>query len=800
VKPVEEVDAEDGSLPVKHGIVVGKVPPRRRVGGLDFREGSSESPRISRAARMAMRCVAASLCAMWAIAWAAFAAARSETTAIRPSGVKAFIDRPGVYAFGLDRLGGLAGWEAGLPTELLSLTCRDRVVRHWLEVDGSGAERRLLFVADSTVFRPADLRDARPLRVVRLTWDDSAGSDTVRVLPAQPEFQLGEADLSELEEATVWRRLHLEQNVLRAAVTMGDADDVDTLWYWAMLTQQSSSQLEVEIGDLPDLSPAEGLDLEITLRLLGWSRTDVTKHMSQHHVDVYLNGRKIGESLFDGRRSLSFHFKDVPDSLLRPGSNRLRLKIPERAVNGSTDPLLDIVYLDWIEVRFRANSPLENGNAPLSLDASDQARWLPDPAGSPTSRLFAAAGWSAPRQQVGGWVLPPCEATEVWIVDDDEIRAPLAVEPLSAGTGPLVADAEYVMIAPPELASGAARLAEFHRSLGRTVAVVDPTAVYDEFGGGERSAEAIRRFLGSLYERTGRLRWVLLVGDADWFEPDDRSPAPDQDPTDRNRVPSWTFISRYGPAASDHFYASDNRDERVPRFAVGRLPVVDAGALDAYVSKVIAWITASGPPGGPSMLMLSDSSKGSRLQHERMRKRLADVRVDLFSPDFSSGGSDLNDAAIAAFGRNPSLVYFGGHGSRYMWELGEPDHPKPGSFFDREDVGRLEPTIRQPIVLSMSCATAPFDHPSADSLGEVMVLSGSRGAVAFVGASALLHTPPRFGEFLVAGLVENETLGDAFVAAKRRTNNLQVSHLYNLLGDPGLPLSTGHQDAGAEKQ
>ncbi len=720
-------------------------------------------------------------------------ALEAATAGVSP-GAKLYVDRPGVYAVDLQRIVSLTGAPPDLPAPGLRLTCRGRVVPHWL-VDEGPAGRRLLFLADSAMFRPGDVRDATPMRVVMLTWD--AGQVAA---PASGRSGLpGPGAPAELTTATVRRRLHLEQNVLRAAVTSGDADAVDTLWYWAMLTQQSSSQLEVDLGDLSDRATEGQLDLEVTVRLLGWSRTPAPGAESQHRVDLFLNDQKIGESAFDGRRKSSIQVEGIPASMLRDGGNRLRIKVPARAVRGSPDPLLDIVYVDWVDVRYTAGSPLASGAAPLLLGASPVPRWLPDPAGPPASRLMTAAGWTATRRREGGWVVPPCAMTEVWVVDRDDVREPIALEPRSTGARSIPADVEYVMIAPSELRAGAERLAELHRRLGQTVAVVSANAVDDEFGGGERSAAAIRRFLRWQYDRTRSLHWVLLVGDADWFEPDNRAPSLlTPGPDDRDRVPTWTYLSSFGPAASDHYYGADPQHEAVPRFAVGRLPVVDPAVLDAYVAKVEAWVGAGARPGDAVVLMLSDASKGSRLQQERMRRRLAGLPLRVVTLKDAPGPPD--EAAIAALDQRPDIVYFGGHGSRYMWELGDPGDPEPASFFDRADVARLKPTTRPPIVLSMSCATAPFDHPSADSLGEVMVLNSNRGAVVFVGASAPLFTPPRFGELLVRGLLREATVGDAFVAAKRQAARVHVSHLYNLLGDPGLPLLADHPNAGAEDQ
>jgi len=725
-------------------------------------------------------------------------------------GVDVSVDRPGVYAVDLARLRELTGADGDVGAAGWRLERQGRTVPVRIEDGAAEGAGRVLFVADTGMFRPTDPRDARPLRVLQWTpGGESAASDggASRIETMDTAGTTEEpAAVESLGRATVRRRLHLEQDVLRAAVTAGDADAVDTLWFWATLTQQSSSQLEVELGPLADRwtdGPPDRLGLDVTIRLLGWSRSSRPEGMAQHHVDVYLNGEKIGESRFDGRKTVSFHAADVPARLLDAGSNVLRIKVPERPVEGSPDPLLDIVYLDWVDVSYRVRSPLADADRPLLLDASPTARWLSDPGGSPASRLLAVTAggaWTVPRRPEGGWLLPPTEEAEVWIVDEDDVRAPLAIEPMTTGTLSVPVDTEYLMIAPPDLLAGAERLAGLHRRLGRKVTVVDVDAVFDGLGGGERSPEAIRRFLLDQSERSDRLHWVLLIGDADWFTPDDRWPSHRPDPDSRNRIPGWTYLSEYGPAVSDHFYAVDPEAEAVPRFAIGRLPVVDPAVLDGYVSKVVAWVDRARRPVAGPLLMLSDASKGSLLQQRRLRKKLADLPVELTAPGTTSGDPALDAAAVAAFDRHPPLVYFGGHGSRFMWELGEPGQPSPESFFDLDDVAKIEPTVDQPVVLSMSCATAPFDHPTAGSLGETMVLSGDRGAVAFIGASAALHTPPRFGEALVRELLKEETLGDAVVAAKRQLGRARVSFLYNLLGDPGLPLQPADRQEGRTEE
>ncbi|HKI86184.1 MAG TPA: hypothetical protein VKA53_05525, partial [Thermoanaerobaculia bacterium] len=279
------------------------------------------------------------------------------------------------------------------------------------------------------MFRPRDVASASPLAILRLTWGGGEVPDALGTLgPASSSAIESPAGL---KRAAVERRLRFEENVLRAALTEREAGEDGTVWYWKELTPRPSSHLDVDLGHLADREGGKNLTFEVKVRLLGWSRPETPKGVSQHHVDVFLNGRKIGESEFNGRRPEVVDFANLPVAMLRDGANRLRLKIPQRELSGEAEPLVDLVYVDWIEVRYRPSSPLADGTASLELGASKTPRWLPDPKGTPGSRLLAVEGWTAKRSRSAGWVLPSGPASEIWIVDDSEVRAPLALERLS---------------------------------------------------------------------------------------------------------------------------------------------------------------------------------------------------------------------------------------------------------------------------------------------------------------------------------------------------------------------------------
>jgi hypothetical protein len=309
-----------------------------------------------------------------------------------------------------------------------------------------------------------------------------------------------------------------------------------------------------------------------------------------------------------------------------------------------------------VDLHYRADRALLDPDTPLRL-AAGGPRFLPDASSPRTARLYAAGGWTAsPWDEPAGWVLPAvAEGDEVWIVDGETPREILAVEPILSGTEDLPTEIDYLMIAPTPLLAGTERLATFHRGRGLRVAVVDVRAIYDAFGGGQKSPGAIRRFLDQRWELSSSLRYVLLVGDADWLRIDDRTPYGDAVQPRRDRLPGWTYLSDYGPAVSDHYYAMDPDDEAMPRFAIGRLPVLDTEELHRVVGKILRHAAAPRPTGPPTALMLSDRSSPSARRLGRLLQKLEEAPLELRRPEEDSP-LEPDEQTLAALDQGPEMV------------------------------------------------------------------------------------------------------------------------------------------------
>jgi hypothetical protein len=142
------------------------------------------------------------------------------------------------------------------------------------------------------------------------------------------------------------------------------------------------------------------------------------------------------------------------------------------------------------------------------------------------------------------------------------------------------------------------------------------------------------------------------------------------------------------------------------------------------------------------------------------------------------------------------LVHFIGHGGRFIWRTGPPDLRKNHDLFTLDDVSKLENSGRLPMVLSMTCYSAPFDNPTEDSIGERFLREADKGAVAVFAASWRNSPSTEFSTHLVKELLKpGQTIGEGIVRAKQAINNRVLVEMYNLLGDPAVVLERPRDEA-----
>jgi hypothetical protein len=361
-----------------------------------------------------------------------------------------------------------------------------------------------------------------------------------------------------------------------------------------------------------------------------------------------------------------------------------------------------------------------------------------------------------------------------------------AVRPAVATTLRSAANrADYLLIGPREFLGAAEPLLAHRRSRGLVSKAVAIEDVYDEFGYGEGSPEAVKEFLQYAYHhwRPPSVRYVVLLGDATYDGKDYLGTRV------ANRVPALMVRSSYLWTASDPTYGAVNGEDLLPDVAVGRLPAASVAEALVLVEKALAFERAGFDLSGPAVLVSDDPDKAGDFEADsaaiasRLGAREVE-RIDLRQ----LGTAGTREAIVSAFDRGASLMSYVGHGGIALWAS--------ENVFGNPDVGSLSAQPRQPILMTMNCLNGYFHFPPMNSLSEQLLKAEGRGAVAAFSPSGLSLDEPAhvYQGALVDELVSGRhvRLGDAVLAAQRSYADTglfpELLELYHLFGDPAMEI------------
>ena len=620
--------------------------------------------------------------------------------------------------------------------------------------------------------------------------------------------------------AVLVARRHLERDELLLRFSGHQQEEELELWYWAKLTQIDAEPFRQTL-DLTDLDAAGRQPLEIRLRLRGWSRpaTKLGAVVADHRVEVTFDGRPVGQGEWnndDGPHDLLL--PPIAAAQVAPGRHELAVRVPKRHGAGG-DPIIDVSVVDWIELVYPRQAQLRGEQARLELEG-DAARLRLAAPGRARVVLYGEDGTRrvGRAEAPGVFAFGPLTGRGFDAVADGLLRRPdgIALEPPSALTS---GDhrADYLIVTTAALRAAVEPLAELRRRQGLVVETIDIQDVYDELNYGIPHPKALRDFLVHAYHawRPPAPRFVLLVGDASWdtsehpdearypdavFNPgqgtafahvDSISYPPDRR-AHRNLIPTWSYDTHDGHAAGDNWFAAVDGDDDKPDLAIGRFPVTTPEEVSAIVDKIVRYETAA--PAGAwrrSVLWISNEDTGFQQMSDQLAAHLGErgfAAEKIYARQGAVAGEGDQQAIRSAIERGPLLVHFVGHGGRFIWRTGPPDWTKHRDLFNLDDVDRLAPGDRLPVVLAMTCYSAPFDHPTADSIGEKFLREPGRGAVAVVAASWRNSPNYTLSQRLVDELLRAPTVGEALESAKRASDNRDFVQQYNLLGDPALRL------------
>lgn len=741
---------------------------------------------------------------------AVFASAASATCMAQAQQFRLKVQEDGVYQVDYDELQA-AGLKGPVASERLGLENLGDPVAIRVD-DGNdgqfGPGDSLVFIGKHLRGQTSHYHDHSPFNVYILATESQSAPRRMAAVSKVNEEPADSASSALRSSA------HLERDLLRVPLSgqTGSYGD-ETLWYWKQINHLASEPTRIPV-DLTHLDPDSESAFSLELQFRGWSDYASAAALSvpDHTVEIALNGTPVGQGNWQGRDVHRIEIEAISPSLVKQRENFIEIRVLARHHGEDDEPIIDVVYLDWIKATFPRKATFDDRQQRLSVPADRNTGLL---------RLFGAARSSevSPPQAISlfgehGYhtaAVPEQAASEMssrvieyetplppgvqklWIVPGDRfLRSPMIEIDHPSRLSDSIDQRDYFIIAHGSLAKAAEPLAEFHRQRGMTTEVVDVQDIYDEFNFGIEHPRAIRDFLAhALDNRTAPApSHVLLVGDANWYVKEQANASAERGRNDqRSLIPTWQLRSRDGPAASDNAFVTLTGDDVYPDMAIGRLPANNASEAEAMVEKTIAYMQNPTPGAWRSRVVLvSDSERNLSARNDQLAKRAEDgglQAVELLSSADDDG--PRHQARLrSSIDEGMLVLHFFGHGGRYMWQTAPSRGGNTGNLFDMEDLDQLAPNTRLPIVLSMSCNTGPFDHPAVDSLAEKFVRMNDRGAVAVLAASARNSPSLKFTNALLQGILDESTLGQAVQGAKSARQHPDAALLYNLLGDPAL--------------
>jgi hypothetical protein len=473
----------------------------------------------------------------------------------------------------------------------------------------------------------------------------------------------------------------------------------------------------------------------------------------------------------------------VPENVLLPTGNRLRMEIPAGAV--------DVLFLDSLTVRYPRRLTAVGGVLEVTAAAGRCLEF--SGFSSPEVLALDVTDPRHPIRLTNAGVTPRSPGYAVRFQDShapgDTPRRYLVVERAAAKipsplgpVAPITPQAAGILIiAAPEFQDAAARLAVLRQPLAPRV--VSPEGIFDALSFSRPSPEAIKAFLQATRALGApALKHVVLLGGS---TVDSNNVLGTSDP-DWIPAPFWITSGHGYEAASDGWYVTS--EDGGPWAAIGRLAVQSPAEAAGVIDKLAA--QPAGASFGENLLVADPDEVTPR---ERYSFAKAAAELGALMPDKSVVTllriDELPDPAAAlraALEAGVDTVHFFGHAYQEGWSS--------PAILTSSDAGALANPLPF-LAFSWSCFDGAFTGPWGDALAWALVRHPTAGAIASVAGSSLTH-PASVQLFarevqraLTAGV---PTLGEAVRLAKARLAGLSPGlddtlATFNLLGDPASP-------------
>lgn len=494
-----------------------------------------------------------------------------------------------------------------------------------------------------------------------------------------------------------------------------------------------------------------------------------------HQIRVVLNSIEIGNVTGANYDAMSKSFS-IPVSLLREGANSLQL------VSQSSG---DVSFFNSLKVNFARKYRAEQKQ--LSFFVPNYKLTYVENFTSPNVRVFDTTNPDAPVliknltvEQTGGTyrvVLPSNRSRVMFAIEDSAVMAADSVTTNQPSTLSTAAhNADLIIITHKNWAAQAEDWANYRRTQGLSVEVVNVDDIYDEFSYGILEPDAIKRFL-----QFAKSNWqtapnyVLLLGDATY------------DPKSYGSLGAFNFVPTrlvdtiYMETGSDEALADFDNDG-LAEIAVGRITARDAAGVTSALNKTVAFEQTVNQAFERGVVLASDLTDGYDFQ--ALNNRLCEqLPATVDCTKINRGQTNSGTLLFSAINSGAFLVNYSGHGSTSTWS-------SSSAFFSGTQANQLTNANRLSVFTMLTCLNGYF-FQSSDSLSEVLMKNPNGGSVANWASSG--QTSPDVQEEMAKrfyrqiGTGTMTRVGDLVKDAKTAVaQGRDVRLSWVLLGDPAL--------------
>jgi hypothetical protein len=548
-------------------------------------------------------------------------------------------------------------------------------------------------------------------------------------------------------------------------------------WFWAILKGGSALSGKLDSSFALDVLGPTNLTARLTVRVQGATATN-------HTLVCAVNGttNAAWSGAWSGKVPAAFTF-EVPAALLRAGSNTLRFTA---LGTFSTQWWLDGWQLEYprpfaaVEGRILCGA---NSNAVITLSGFTNAALTLLEVTDPLTPLLVT---NLNLESVGGrWQASYRPSAPTARYAACQSGAALDVVALEAvwptGLAEPTNRAACILIAPPALLAAAQPLADYRNRQGLETKLISLETVYNEFNYGLREPEAIRTLLTYAWSHwLVRPAYTLLIGNGTYDYRNLRG-------LGDNLVPPLMVPTLFGLAASDSNYG-DVAPAPGPEIAVGRLPVVNAGQLGRWLTKIQAYEAPLPQTVGDALLMADIPGDAgdfvADIQEVQSTLGSAYTQRVILPGDTGNNTALMRSLLLSNLNLGADLFCYLGHGA--------DDRLGNAGYLTSADVPALTNASHLPLVSAMTCLVGFFAEPGYNCLAETLVLTNT-GGIAVLSASGLSlnHEATELNLAFLTALISGRPgrLGDfvrqAMVDYDQKPRFTPAS-MYGILGDPAL--------------